>query len=132
MKTAKEQITEIGLKVLMDIYNITGSQQNVITEEEIVSLYPPDVDGYYTHDGWVFITRNASPGSNKKLSYMVYLLDDGTPVTSVTVSEEVLESVRPVYITKGTTGKYQTIAKEGYFKHHNFDFTKPEFRKMKY
>ncbi|MCX6318451.1 MAG: hypothetical protein NTW29_14260 [Bacteroidetes bacterium] len=132
MKATKEQIIEIGLQIVKNIYNISGSQKNVIADEEKVSLYPPGVDGYYVHNGWVFITRNASPESSKKLSYMVYLLDDGTPVFSEHVSEEVLESVRPAYIIKGTTGKYQIISKEGHFKHHNFDLTKPEFRKMKY
>lgn len=132
MKATKEQIIEIGLKAVKDIYKVTGNEKTVIATEEKVNLYMLGEEGYYTHDGWVFITKNRNAASGVEESVLIYLLDDGTPVSCESVTEGLLESVRPLYILKDKSGQYRTLDKASYFKHHNFDFTKKEFERMKY
>lgn len=121
------------MQVVKDIYKAAGDEKTIRAEETKVSLYALGQEGYYDHDGWLFDVQNKKLRYGAVESFLLYLLDDGTPAYIQGFLEGDISRVIPFYVIKDKSGKYSgTISKEEYFKHHNFDFSKKEFVKKKF
>ncbi|MET3536656.1 hypothetical protein [Chryseobacterium limigenitum] len=132
MKATKEQIIEIGCKIVKDIYKDEYLENTIVVKQRKVNLYfPNNSSEYYEHDGWLFMVDSTHSYGDMNDSHLIDILDTGEPVNLSIASGDGGNSSSKAII-KSLTGKYIVIDREDYFKHHNFDFTKKEFVKRKF
>jgi hypothetical protein len=129
MKPTKEQIIEIGLAVVTDIFKETHNEKTITAEQEPVKIYTESQKEYYQHDGWLFTVESKEKYENEAITFLLKLLDNGMPISIVSVLEN--DKPRTIYVIKDENGKYRSTDKLAYLKHHSFDFTKG-FTKKKF
>jgi hypothetical protein len=127
MKATKEEIIAIAKKIAEQCLRTKFVEKSIDVEEKKVTLSPVGNKGYYEHDGWML---SADDLSFPEDGFIIYFLKDGTPIRVGFAFSQ--GSSTSKYIIKNSDGNYKIlINKEDYFNHHNFDFTKKEFKFVK-
>ncbi|QIY91540.1 hypothetical protein [Chryseobacterium gallinarum] len=121
MKPTKEQIIELGLKIVNDIFNDTYNIRSSFATKGKVKLYSPGNDGYYEHDGWHFKVDSEKKYVDEYKSFFIYFLDNGIPLHMTSFLGD--DKPRFVYALKKDS-EYIVVSEAEFFKNHNFDLKK--------
>ncbi|GEJ47974.1 MULTISPECIES: hypothetical protein [unclassified Chryseobacterium] len=120
MKPTKEQIIQIGLKVVDDVFKEAYNLQTASATKDKVKVYSLGNDGYYEHDGWHFSVNSKEKYDNEYKSFFIYFLDSGVSLHMTSFLGD--DKPRFVYAIKDKNNKYTVVDEDKYFKHQNFDF----------
>ncbi|RQO39256.1 hypothetical protein DBR39_09730 [Chryseobacterium sp. KBW03] len=121
MKPTKEQIIEIGLKIVSDIFNEAYNIKSASATQGKVKLYSLGNDGYYEHDGWHFNVDSEKKYVDEHKSFFIYFLDNGIPLHMTSFLGD--DKPKFVYAIK-KDNKYIAVNEIEYFKYQNFDLKK--------
>jgi len=123
MTPEEEIIIEIGLAIVKDIYPVAINEKTAEAKPSKISLYAYGKDGCYVRNGWSFIVSSTKLYGDEPMIFSVDMLDDGTPVSTISFFMNVCESVITWFVIY-KDGKYRRVNEESYYAHNNFDFSK--------